>query len=224
MAQALPFTLEEVMASTQYSAAVPTPQFVLTFIRNLARHSAPLVENAVRTFTQANEDALTNILLLPLYMLYPGASRETDKNGHVDIALKQPPFPQIVMTGEAKVLDDNRGFDWYAAGLTKLVSKYNNGRYDVALMVAFCRKPAMYTLIEEYRQRIALEAIAYFEREHHVTELGLANVPGIFATQHAASGRSLRVVHAWVNLFYQTDVDAFASAKEHRKREAQPAV
>lgn len=144
-----PFTLEEVLESAHLSGRLPTAKFVLNFIRDLTRHAVPLVEGAVRTFSGAGEDALTNILLLPLYMLYSGATRETDRNGHVDIALKQLPFSHIAMTGEAKVIG-GKGFPWYAAGLTKLVSKYNAGRDEVALMVGSCRKPSMYALIDRF--------------------------------------------------------------------------
>lgn len=207
-----PFTLEEVLQSATYGSQLPTREYVLTFVRDLVRHAVPLVEAAVRTFTTAGEDALTNILLLPLYMLYPGAAREPDHNGHVDIALQQLPFAHIAMTGEAKIIGP-KGFEWYAEGLTKLVSKYNGGRDDIALMVAFCRKPGMYKLLDEYRRQLEEEKTADFESGLELASLGLDDLRGVFATKHDCAGSPLTVVHVWLNVRYETDEQAFAAAR-----------
>jgi hypothetical protein len=184
--------------------------FVRDFVCDIVKHAAPKLEEARISYRETGEDGLTHALLLPLYSTYHGASRETDTNGHVDISLKHPVLLNQVLLGEAKIIGSGQSFNWYAEGLTKLVGKYNSGRNNLALMVCYCRYPEMYTKLASYRERVASEKIADFQSHCDPAELDLAGFDSLFLTKHLSSGRTIRVAHAWVNMYSPTDTELFA--------------
>jgi hypothetical protein len=205
--------LQDVLAAAGRSARRFDPEeYALVFIRDLVSNAIPQIENNRKSHRGAGEDALTNLLLAHMYAGYPGVSRETDANGHVDIALKHPLRMAIVMKGEAKIIGP-KAFNWYTQGLVKLVGQYNSGRDGVALFVCYCRLDNMYERLEEYRERIAHEGIAFFVSHVDLDVVGLEGLNGTFVTEHLSSGNRMKVVHAWVNLHALTDREV-AEAEE----------
>lgn len=207
--------LEDVLAFAGQAALRCTPaEYVIAFIRDLVKQAIPQLENNRKSHRSANEDALTNVLLAYLYSAYPGASRETDANGHVDIALKHPMKIAVVMKGEAKIIGPKR-FDWYEQGLLKLVGQYNSGRDGIALFICYCRLPEMYKQLNAYKKQIADRKTAYFVRDVDLTTLGLSDLDGVFVTAHQSSGNEMNIVHAWVNMHAMTDAQLAAAAQTH---------
>jgi hypothetical protein len=197
--------LEEVIAAAQLTVERLSPEkYTRAFVRDLVNHAVPKLEEGRLGHRETTEDGLTNSLLALLYAAYPGATRETDTDGHVDISLKHPLHLAIVLSGEAKAINGKR-FAWYTAGLTKLVAKYNSGRNDLGLMVCYCRIASMYTEMTAYKDRIGTERVAEFVRHVDPQEVELQGLKAVFVTEHIASGRKMTVAHAWVNMYSPTD-------------------
>lgn len=199
------------------------------FVRDLAVYAAPKLEEGRLGYRDTGEDGLTHALLAYVYVAYPGASRETDANGHVDVSLKHPVLLHSILLGEAKVIEAGKSFDWYSQGMTKLVAKYNSGRNELALMICYCRFSDMYLKISEFQRLIERDKVADFQETCDLGPLGLDGTTGVFATKHLSAGRAIHVVHVWANMHSPTDVALLASkmAKQGSRkpsRGSKPAV
>jgi hypothetical protein len=186
-------------------------EYARRFVRDIAAHGCPKLEDGRLGYRKTTEDGLTNSLVASMQTAYPWAIREPDAAGHIDIALKHPLTFNFVVLGEAKVIDEARGFSWYATGLKKLVAKYNSGRNDLGLMVCYCRLPEMYEVIETYRKKILAEGTAQFVAEADGVSLGLDGVKGTFVTRHSSSGSQIEVAHVWANMSCPTDSEVLAT-------------
>lgn len=180
----------------------------LDFARGLIERAVPHVEKNRNALREAKEDAITAALLGVMDVFQP--SHDANSNGHVDIYV-QHALGGDALKGEAKIIDDKGGKPWYVEGLTKLVGKYNTGRENNTLMVAYCRRPNVFTHAREFINHVVQERTADFVAQHPTSRLSLPESQGVFITEHKASGASLMVIHVWVNLYSPTDAALLGS-------------
>jgi hypothetical protein len=209
-----PTPLEQVLANSP-SAGLSLDELVRAFIRDLV-HAAAKLEEGAKNHRVSHEDAITDTLLAYLYAMYD-VHHDGDANGHVDICVKHRVNLALVLKGEAKAIGPKL-FDWYCAGLIKLVGKYNTGRNDIALMVCYCRLPDMHTVMSDYQKRIEVDKTADFVDHVDPAKLELAGLKGLFVTAHKSSGRTISVAHVWINMHSPTDDELFAAEKAKRAK------
>lgn len=213
--------LEELRDFNRRAAARSPDRYARDFIKDLVRHAAPRLEQAKLDFRKTSEEGLSSALLAHLYSAYPGASREGQSGGHVDVIVKDTLLADVLIEGEAKAIGP-KGFDWYRQGLTKLVGKYNSGRTELGLMLCYCRKKDMYVVLVDYKKKIKKGKVADFVGHTTLPATGLpAGLKGVFVTKHLASGNPVRIVHVWINMYAPTDDEVLGDGKKAKPKRAE---
>lgn len=188
------------------------------FIRSMLSQSVPILERGAKNHRDTGEDALTDILLAPLYAFYPGLFREADSNGHVDIYLRDPIFGREILLGEAKQIATGWNDRYYLDGLAKLVRKYNRGRTNMGVMVAYCKKDNIASQIELFKKTIIDNTVADYNCEVRLEEHGLEEFQNLFCTKHRTDGGYVDIMHIWINLSSRTDKEILSDVPSIREK------
>jgi hypothetical protein len=177
--------------------AVTDREFETAFDAVLGPAIAHLEENK-SNFSKLDEDGLTAVLRVALSVPGLAVSQEKHSNGHVDITIEAThSTPVRKKLGEAKIYD---GYVYHIGGLQQLIGRYSTGREGRGLLIVYCRKANIASLLKELRRRMDEEmpCSQAGQSKDHIHKWS-------FLTSHGhSSGESLEVGHIACNLYCGT--------------------